>query len=97
MNDAIQQLGLENDLELRYIDNKKGKGLFAKRDFQKRELVLVEIPFCVVRIPSEVRFLLFKDLHFANPGFFRRHTRIKMVFCYNSLTAIQKILHVIIV
>lgn len=54
MNNEIRLLGVENDLEVRYIDNKKGKGLFAKRDFKKRELVLVEFPFCVARIPSEL-------------------------------------------
>jgi hypothetical protein len=54
MNDEISKLGVYNDLELRYINNKKGKGLFAKRDFKKKELILVERPFCVVRVPTEV-------------------------------------------
>jgi hypothetical protein len=100
MNNEIRLLGVENDLEVRYIDNKKGKGLFAKRDFKKRELVLVEFPFCVARIPSEVCVTCLSKYFVCSCGV-GSTTRLTLIFIWsvgnNSLMVSRETLHATIV
>jgi hypothetical protein len=68
---------LQDDIEVKYVSPEIGKGLFAKRDLEEDEIILVENPFVVSIVPPAVchkRTIIFE--HRSN-DFFSKSIELK--------------------
>eukprot|EP00029_Vermamoeba_vermiformis_P014248 TRINITY_DN9371_c0_g1_i1.p1 TRINITY_DN9371_c0_g1~~TRINITY_DN9371_c0_g1_i1.p1 ORF type:complete len:470 (-),score=73.26 TRINITY_DN9371_c0_g1_i1:9-1418(-) len=56
ITDATRIIGLQDDIEVKYVSPEVGKGLFAKRDLEEDEIILVENPFVITIVPPEQEY-----------------------------------------